>query len=157
MTDKELIESFENTSISTPYYVDNTLDISENYFITSVNLNFYQIWSLFNELPIIHKNGKCKYEWRFQQKPGYPIFCIYDWKNPKSLLQTKKWYIGSNTQDEEKNSEFLKNLCDAIECYNIHYKCIENHVFTNDDPIVHKRLQQIKYSIVKYRELLKSL
>jgi hypothetical protein len=147
----------ENTSISTPFYIDNTLDISKNYFITSVNLNFYQIWSLFNELPIIHKNGKCKYEWRFQQKSEDPIFCIYDWKNPKSLLQTKKWYIGSNTQDEEKNSEFLKNLCDAIECYNLYYKSIENHIFRSNDPVIHKRLQQIKYSIIKYRELLKSL
>jgi hypothetical protein len=152
---KELIEL---NSLSTPYYIDNSLEISENYFITSVNLNFYQIWSIFNEIPIIHKNGKCKYEWRFQQKPGEPIFCIYDWNNPKTLLQTKKWYIGSNVKDDEKISNFLKNLCDAVECYNIYYKCIENHIFTNSsDPIVNKRLQQIKLSIIKYRELLKSL
>jgi hypothetical protein len=154
---KDFIKSFENISISTPFYIDNNLDIKENYFITSVNLNFYQIWSIFNEIPIIYKNGKCKYEWRFQQNQGEPIFCIYDWNNPNSLLQTKKWYIGSNTNNEEKNSEFLKNLCDAIECYNLYYKSIENHIFTSKDPVVHKRLQQIKYSIVKHKELLKSL
>jgi hypothetical protein len=154
---KDFIKSFENTTISTPFYIDNNLDIKENYFITSVNLNFYKIWSIFNEIPILHKNGKCKYEWRFQQNQGEPIFCIYDWNNPNSLLQTKKWYIGSNTNNEEKNSEFLKNLCDAIECYNIYYKSIENHIFTSKDPVVHKRLQQIKYSIVKHKELLKSL
>lgn len=151
---KELIEL---NSLSTPYYIDNSLEISENYFITSVNLNFYQIWSIFNEIPIIHKNGKCKYEWRFQQNPREPIFCIYDWNNPKTLLQTKKWYIGSNVKDDEKISNFLKNLCDAVECYNIYYKSIENHIFTNRDPIINKRLQQIKLSIIKYRELLKSL
>lgn len=158
LCESELIELLENAHISKPFIIDNTLEINENYFITSVNLNFYQIWAIFNTLPLIHTSGKCKYEWRFQKSKNEPIFCIYDWNNSKSLLQTKKWYIGSNTNDHDKISEFLKLLCDAIECYNLYYKCIEKHIFINDkDTLIHKRLQEIKSSIIHNRELLKTL
>jgi hypothetical protein len=162
-----VIQSLQNLNISVDnlhssgiFIINNDLDITENYFITSINLNFYQIWSIFNTLPRIHKSGKCKYEWRFQKSKDddEPIFCIYDWNNPKSLLQTKKWYIGCNTNDQDKIAEFLKILGDAIECYNLYYKCIEKHIFINTKySIVHKRLQEIKLSIINNRELLKNL
>lgn len=147
-----------NTGI---FIINNDLNITENYFITTINLNFYQIWTIFNTLPLIHDKGtntKCKYEWRFQKSNDEPIFCIYDWNNPKSLLQTKKWYIGCNTNNDDKIAEFLKILGDAIECYNVYYKCIEKHVFINKNcSIVNKRLQEIKLSIINNRELLKTL
>lgn len=156
-----LVEKLNNINLSTPssqpFIINNDLELDENYFITSVNLNFYQIWSIFNTLPRIYQTGKCKYEWRFQKMENEPVFCVYDWNNNRPLLQTKSWYIGSNTNDETKISEFLKILCDAIECYNLYYKCIEKHIFTSDDPIVDKRLKEIKSSIVKNRKVLKEL
>ena len=160
-----VIQSLQNLNISVDnlhssgiFTINNNLDITENYFITSINLNFYQIWSIFNTLPLIHTHGKCKYEWRFQKSKDEPIFCIYDWNNTKSLLQTKKWYIGCNVNNDDKIAEFLKTLCDAIECYNLYYKCLEKHIFINKKcPIVHKRLQEIKLSIINNRDLLKKL
>ena len=129
---EELSNMVSKTSISSKFYVDNSLEIDNNYFITSVNLNFYQMWCMFNTMPVIYKSGKCKYEWKFKKENTDVVFCIYDWNNKNSLLRTKKWYIGSNTEDKVQIAEFLKILCDAVECYNKYYKCVEENVFTNN-------------------------
>ena len=152
---EELSNMVSKTSISSKFYVDNSLEIDNNYFITSVNLNFYQMWCMFNTMPVIYKSGKCKYEWKFKKENTDVVFCIYDWNNKNSLLRTKKWYIGSNTEDKVQIAEFLKILCDAVECYNKYYKCVEENVFTNNEPLVNNCLQEIKRELIKNEHLLR--
>jgi hypothetical protein len=122
-----------------------------------LNINFYQLWSLLGEFPILQK-GHSKYEWRFIRKdlPNV-IFRIYDYNNQNNFLNTKTWYLGSTTRSKIHNTEFLTTFLDGIECYNLYYKGIEARDFTNDNQIVHQNLQKIKNELVINRDLLKSL
>jgi hypothetical protein len=140
------------------FYLDNNLDSDHSYFVAKVQLNFYQIWSMFRELPRINKSGKCKYEWKFCHIKTGAVFSLYDWNNKNCLLSTKNWYIGCNINDKALVSEFLSVLCEAIECYNTYYKtAIETKTFTSDIPEVQDALREIQMTIYNNKELLKSL
>lgn len=126
----------ESESVINRFYIDNEFNESPNkpkkFFITKIRLNFYQLWCMFGQIPVIHTKGKCKYEWIIKQENSDRIFSIYDWNNKSDLLNTKQWYIRSNTQDDP--SDFLEVLSDAIECYNKYYKHhMEHSNFMNDD------------------------
>jgi len=162
-----LIKQIETISINEPepvFYVDNEdLNPDKKFFITKIRLDFYQLWCIFGEIPIIHKRGKCKYEWIVRQKNSNRIFSIYDWNNKNKLMNTTQWYIRSNIQGD--TGDFLKTLSDAIECYNLYYKDrIEKKTF--DEPIcdldehsdiVDQVLHEIKNTFIENLSLLKSL
>lgn len=140
------------------FYLDNSLDTDGSRFVAKVQLNFYQLWSMFMDLPCVYSSGKCKYEWKMLHNRTGAVFSIYDWNNRCSLLQTKTWYIGSTTSDDTVISEFLEVLCDAIECYNEYYKtAIETKTFTSTFPKVQSVLDTIKRSIIENRDSLRSL
>lgn len=140
------------------FVLDNSIQADDLYFVTRVQLNFYQIWSIFNTLPIVTTSGKCKYEWRFVSKNKKHIFTICDWNNDKSFLKTKTWHILSNTLDDDIVGLFIKTLCDALECYNKFYKIsIEARDFTSENSVVHTCLQNIKISLIQNKDVLKNI
>lgn len=140
------------------FLLDNTLNNDCCYFVAKVQLSFYQLWSMFSELPCVYESKKCKYEWKFLHVKTGAVFSIYDWNNKCSLLNTKTWYIGGSVNDKDIVGEFLMVLCDAIECYNKYYKLpIESKTFTSDIPEVQNALDSIKKTIVEKRDILKSL
>ena len=156
-TTDNLIEQIESISLNqSEFYVEETSTLvsqDKKFFITKIRLNFYQLWSMFRQIPFIHTNGKCKYEWIIRQENSNRIFSIYDWNNKNKLIDTTQWYIRSNTPD---CTDFLKTLSDAIECYNLYYKHqIENNIFDNDtlDPVVY----EIKHNFIKHLSLLQTL
>ena len=153
--------SIENTQTKTQtqkFFLDNNVDTNHSYFIAKVNLNFYQLWSIFKELPCVYQAGKCKYEWKFCHVDSDAVFSVYDWNNNNNLLNTKKWYVGCNRNDKVLVSEFLKVLCDAIECYNKYYKtAIETKTFSSKIPIVNDALQDIKTHLIINRDILNKL
>jgi hypothetical protein len=144
--------------IKAKFCLDNTLDSNHSYFVAKVQINFYQMWSMFREIPRVYESGKCKYEWNFSHIKTGAVFSIYDWNNRNNLLSTKTWYIGCNVNDKVLTSEFLSVLCEAIECYNKYYKVpIETKTFSSNIPEVHDALQDIKQSIYNNKKQLKEL
>jgi hypothetical protein len=140
------------------FLLDNNLKNDCSYFVAKVQLNFYQLWSMFLELPCVYESKTCKYEWKFLHVRTGAVFSIYDWKNKNKLLNTKTWYIGGSVNDKEIVNEFFMVLCDAIECYNKYYKVpIETKTFRSDNVEVQKGLDSIKRTIVDKREILKNL
>lgn len=161
---EDLIENLEGVNLidkENMYFIlDNNLyrDNLQLYFITEVCLNFYELWTIFRELPNVNSDKKIKYSWTFTDKNEKYIIVLCDWMNDKKLLQTKKWRILSNTKDDIVISKFLKTLCDALECYNKYYKqSIESRDFKSDNEEVNRCLQDIKVSLIQNREVLKSL
>lgn len=131
-------------------------------FVTDVKLDFYQLWSMFNIVPIVNKNGKTKYEWRFTTtEQSDVIFILCNVPNKESnlnFINTKYWRILCNKKDDVIIGYFLKTLCDALECYNTYYKeSIESHTFISEDPLINSCLQKIKNSIIKNRDILKTI
>ncbi len=161
---EKLIKDLESVDLiceNEPFFILNNdikRDNLELYFITDVCLNFYELWTIFREIPTINKDDKIKYSWTFTDKDEKYVFVLCDWKNDKKLLQTRKWRILSNTLNDTIVSKFLKTLCDALECYNKYYKySVESHDFRSDNKEVNRCLQDIKVSLVKNKEILKSL
>lgn len=144
-----------------PYFIlDNNInrDNLELYFITDVCLNFYELWTIFRELPNINNDKKIKYSWTFTEENEKYIFVLCDWMNDKKLLQTRKWRILSNTRNDIIITRFLKTLCNALECYNKYYKNkIESRDFNSDNVEVNRCLQEIKVSLINNKEVLKNL
>lgn len=137
------------------FCIDNMLDTNHQYFVAKVHLNFYQIWSMFMEMPCLYNNGKCKYEWKFKHTKSDVVMSIYDWNNKNRLLDTKIWYIGCSVNDKKVISEFLGVLCEAIECYNLYYKIpIETKTFTSEFEKVNESLQDIRNSLIEHKEIL---
>ena len=148
-------EEYDEPKYEAKFLLDNSLDSNNSRFVAKVQLSFYQIWSMFSELPVIYKSGKCKYEWKFRHVKTGAVFSIYDWNNKNRLLQKKTWYIGCNINDDKIVSEFLAVLCDAIECYNKYYKKeIENKTFKSDNPIVQNALDSFRKSISEQKDIL---
>ena len=161
---EKLIKDLENVNLISeeePFFMlDNDIkkDNFELYFITEVQLNFYELWAIFREIPNINSDEKIKYSWTFTNKDNEFVFVLCDWKNEKKLLQTRNWRILSNTLNDKIVSKFLKTLCDALECYNKYYKGnIESRDFNSDNKEVNRCLQDIKRSLIKNKEILKSL
>lgn len=124
-TTDNLIKQMENSlHLTDPYksqfYIDDIYESDKKFFITKINLDFYQLWYMFGQIPFIHTKGKCKYEWIIRQENTNRIFSIYDRNNKNKLMNTTQWYIRSNMPDD--SSDFLQVLTDAIECYNLYYK-----------------------------------
>jgi hypothetical protein len=142
------------------FVIDNYVSYTQNQMktIKKIEINFYQLWSLLGELPILRK-GKSKYEWRFLRKdiPNV-IFTIHDYNNKNNFLNTKVWYLGSTTQCKQHNQEFTDTFLDGIICYNTYYhQCIETRNFTSENHIIHNNLQKIKRELLEYRDLIKNI
>lgn len=168
MSIASLISGFKNINIesgSGSHFVLNNGVKTEGikfYRVTDVTLNFYQVWSMFNGVPIVNKTGKVKYEWRFTTKESSDVvfvLCNVPFKEKDlNFMNTKYWRILCNKQEDEIINEFLATLCEALECYNLYYKeSIESHKFSSEDPIINGCLEHIKFSIIKNKDLLKSL
>lgn len=143
------------------FIIDNHVSYIKNEMkmIKKIEIDFYQLWSLLGELPILKNGGKSKYEWRFIRKdlPNV-IFTIYDYNNKNNFLNTKIWYLASTTSSRIHNKQFLDTFLKGIECYNLYYK---DHIikrnFTSDDLVIHNNLQKIKMEILQNRDLIKSI
>ena len=163
---QNIIDSFENIDINAKneeckFILDNTVSYikDELKLIKKIEMNFYQLWCLLGELPILRTGGKSKFEYRFI-RPDLPnvIFTIYDYNNKNNFLNTNVWYLASTTDDKIINKEFLKTFLDGINCYNLFYKeKIEKRDFSSDDSVIHKNLQKIKNELLKNRDLIKNL
>ena len=160
---ESLICDFKSVDIKEdrPYFIlNNNINVTniKFNFVTDVSLDFYQVWSMFNKIPIVHENGKIKYEWRFVSRDNQYIFVLCDWNNTNNFINTKKWRVLSNTKDSDINNKFLGVLCEALQCYNEYYKeSIESHRFTSDDTLVNYCLQKIKKSLIKHKDILRNL
>ena len=181
MSTNNLIKQIENISITdesldsslTNFYSDNStkvelqvqqdkqdtnnyINLKKNFFVTKIKLNYYQLWCIFGQIPIVHDKGKCKYEWIIKQENSNRIFSIYDWNNKSNLVNTKQWYIRTNTSDDP--SDFLEILSNALECYNRFYKySVENESFSNDNKAIHKILQELKEEFIKHKYILECI
>lgn len=125
------------------------------HFVTDVMLDFFQVWSMFNKIPMVNKK---KYEWRFTTTKNSDVVFILCAKDKVNFINTKNWRILTNVKDNEIIDHFLATLCEALECYNTYYKeSIETRVFTSADPLINTCLQQIKSSIIKNSDILKNL
>jgi len=159
MTEKEIDIIFRNLDINDKpiIYIDNSIDTNHQYFITKIKMNFYQLFTLFRELPIVYQSGKCKYEWKFTDITGTHTYSIHDWNNKNILINTTEWHIGANSLGKQSINDFLKVLCDAMQCYHTYYKCIENNIFSSNIPIVDFNLKQLRKDIISHKETLKNL
>lgn len=158
LTDNISKMDIDDSKSNQTFILDNSLNNDCCYFVVKVQLSFYQLWSMFSELPCVYQSKKCKYEWKFLHVNTGAVFSIYDWNNKENLLNTKTWYIGASVNDKALINEFLMVLCDAIECYNKFYKTpIETKTFSSDIKEVQNALDSIRKSIVEKRDLLKSL
>lgn len=120
--------------------------------ITSIELNFYQLWCLFGTEPRVFLNGKTGYlsglnlyEYNCLSKKG-DVFCIYAWGN-KLLDLSGKWMIASNCKDQVEIQNFLEYLFDALKCYSKYYRSIEHGVFDSDIPVVNVRMKTIQQEL----------
>jgi hypothetical protein len=158
----QLTDTLDEMNIEdTHFVIDNYISYTKNEMkmITKIDMNFYQIWSLLGELPILRRQGKSKYEWRFIRKdiPNV-IFTIYDYNNKNNFLNTKVWYLASTTHCKQHNKEFIDTFLDGIKCYNTYYhQGIETRNFTSENTIIHKNLQKIKSELIEYRDLIKAI
>jgi hypothetical protein len=148
----------DKEEIQCKFYIDNDLDTNHQCFVAKIHLNFYQIWSMFMQLPCVYKSGKCKYEWKLKHTTSDVVMSIYDWNNKNRLLDTKVWYIGCSINDKKVIGEFLGVLCEAIECYNFYYKNpIETKTFKSDIEKVNDALFDIKKSLIENKHILNKL
>lgn len=150
---------FENLDINDHpiIYIDNSIDTNHQCFITKIKINFYQLFTLFRELPTVYESGKCKYEWKFTDITGTHTYSIYDWNNKNKLINTTEWYIGANSLGKQSINNFLKVLCDAMKYYHTYYKCIEKNIFNSNIPNIDFDLKQLHQDIVLHKETLKIL
>jgi hypothetical protein len=109
------------------YTVNNDLEIetTQLFPIVNVTLNFYQLWSLFGEIPLIKycNTGPIvvkEYSWKIEATENHIVFAIVGYSD--NLLQTQDWVIMSNTNDPKEKRAFLTHLSDAVECYNLYYR-----------------------------------
>lgn len=150
----DLITQMENVCLDKcKFYIDDIYESDKKFFITKINLNFYQLWYMFGQTPFIHTKGKCKYEWIIRQENTNRIFSIYDWNNKNKLVNTTQWYIRSNMQGD--SSDFFETLTNAIECYNLYYKhLIENK---SSDYISYDTVDQDERESLEHLDFLESL
>ena len=156
MTLKEDANSIDCTDPE--FVLDNNLNIDDLFFMIKIKVNFYQLWTIFRELPKTYRSKNCKYAWYFLHKPTGIIISIFDWKNEERFLNTKSWHIGASVNDKNVIREFVKTLFEAVRVYEKWYRIpIEQKTFKSDNPKVQMILQDIKVSIVKNKEILNSL
>lgn len=143
--------SIKDREVLCEYTVRQTLDTSVYNigYLTTVNMNFYQLWAMFGRDPVFVKTdgNKCKYEWRIESSDG-TIFSIYDWNNDKPLLETTQWHIGSNG-NKTANKRFMSHLGQALRCYSSYYTCMEKGVFQSENEEAQNCMNQLKSEIEK--------
>lgn len=140
---------------------------TENYNITNIRLNFYQIWSITMVLPRVYKNGKSgglgdvnMYEYTFIRKKGNKMtdrmeemeleetdenYTIYKWGD--KFTKTDTWILASNTYDKGKNEKFRRFIIGSIKEYSYNEK---EKKFRKDD-------RKIKESINIQKDILKKI
>lgn len=138
-------------------YINQGVNVDKMNVIMKVRLTFYQLWSIFCCLPNTYSTGRCKYEWRFTDSTGKCVYILYDWNNNNRLIDTQEWYIGANECGKKCIDNFLRVLCDAIECYDTYYKCIEDNIFYSEIPDVNENLKRIRSELYQYRSVLKTM
>jgi hypothetical protein len=161
----ELIDSMSMMKIGKKYVLDQTLQVANAVNVTTLKLNFYQIWCMFGELPCVYVKGKLgllnenykMYEYKIQsQNPGC-IFTLFAWNIKGSFLQETQWHIGSTTRDPNEIQAFMDHLLAALQCYSDYYKGVERHIFESEYPEVDQQLKIIKRQLIQNREILKKL
>lgn len=162
--DKQIEDLMENMTIEDEplYNIHQNIKVSDIYSISKINMNFYQIWSILRcVMPNVYENGKTGYtkglkyyEYNLVSATG-DIFTIYSYG--ESFITIKEWYIGSSTNDQDKNNQFLNHIASAIECYNNGYSGMEQLNFNSKDTKIHQILQEVKGNIIKHKKMLKTL
>lgn len=145
------------------YNIDNTVkyDTNKIIYITSIRLNFYQLWAMFNQVPIVYENienGETikQYEYRIQQDED--IYVIYANSNEKEgFLKIRNWNIGSTSRRKNDIDGFLRHLNNALKMYKEYYKCIERHIFNSENIYINEHMQLIKDGLLRNRDILKML
>lgn len=139
------------------YNIDIDINSSNCIYLLDIDLHFYQLWYLFGEMPCIYKGGKSGklssnmnfYEWKIVEKDkthnnsDIILFTIYSW-DTLHFTKIKKWYIGTNTQDNIKIKYFLDTILKSLQYYKMHFRCIEKHIFESNDSELNLVLKTIK-------------
>jgi hypothetical protein len=156
--ESELLDSFANFGVRENYYmINDTLNVNSFKVLTSINMNFYQVWCIFGKIPFIYKdiNGNNIYEWRIQGPNS--DFCIRNKKKETKLLKIKEWEIYTNVIEQIYIQNFMEHLFDAIKCYELYYKGIEKNIYESSDPYINEILKSIKDELINYRDILNQL
>lgn len=157
--------NLETQIVESDYVLDQSLEVTNAVNVTSIRLNFYQLWCMFGTLPVVHEKGKSGYMsegTRFYEyiiQGPTAIFTLYAWNINKkgTFLQENEWYVGTTAKDSDDIKAFLEHLYKALECYSLYYKGVERHIFESEHPEVNCHLKLIKRELIEHRELLKTL
>lgn len=164
--DDEIDGLMENMSLEEEtgplYNINQSLKPSNTRHVTTINMNFYQVWSIFRcMMPNVYDNGKSGYvhglkyyEYIFVSQTD-DIFTLYSYGD--SFVNIKEWSIGTSTNNNSKIRHFMEHLLKAIECYENGYKGIEQLNFESDNPKIYMILQDIKTKLIKNKDILKTL
>lgn len=159
----ELSIDFKQLKMKSGFVVDQTVEAKDCVNVTKIQLNFYQLWYLFGELPCVYEKGKSgllqglkSYEYKIVSS-NKCVFSLYAWATKGLFLKESTWYVGCSNPNEVNVREFLEYLLRALEHYRRNYKCIERKIFNSDNPIVDNRLKVMKIELIKNRETLKTL
>jgi hypothetical protein len=157
----ELCNILENGLNIVEYIVDNEVEYNKNINnVMKIRLNFYQLWAMFNQLPVVYEkiceDGEIRKYYEYRIKGDNDIYIIYGYGS-EGFLKLREWNIGSTTNNKNEIEKFLRHLEKALKMYNEYYKGIERHDFTSDNTDINEHMSIIKNGLLKYRETLKYL
>ncbi len=132
----------------TKYTVQNDVNTSNCVQVTTIDLNFYQLWCLFGQYPKVYNNGKTGYlnglklyEYAIVSSRGN-VYTIYAWGT--KILDVKRWMIASDCREQTEIQNFLENLFEALKCYSKYYRSIEHSVFESEFPEIDAHMKELE-------------
>ena len=158
-----LLSTFDRLNLKTPQFQLTQCDHScTPIFVTKINLNFYQLWSLFGELPIVTEQSDSVRCYTFvvsSKVDPKELFFIYANGYKGSLLNLISWNIGTcQGVDPIHIQNFLEYLFDALKCFETYYQQNVSQLnFNHPNEIVQDNLNHIKNSLLHYHDVLVQL
>jgi hypothetical protein len=161
---EEICDKFLSEMNIMEYTIDNDIVYNSINHVIKIRLNFYQLWAMFNQIPIVYESidvdGELikHYEYRIKTDDNSKIYIIYaNAKGEGGFLKTREWSIGSTTKQKSDIDNFLRHLDKALKMYKEYYKGIERHIFMSDNKDINEHMQIIKEGLLKNRDILKRM
>lgn len=160
---EELSKALSSLCIQAKYKLDAEADTRDVAHVTSISLNFHQLWYLFGQEPCVYPNGKSGrmsnvkyYEWKVASDDA-AVFTVYSWDQGGGLINTKQWHVGADTKDAALVQGFMEHLLDKMSVYSQHYKCIETGMFSHADPGHDSRMKAMEQALLSRGDALTTL
>lgn len=138
----DLINSLEECCLTAGnFVVDNETPIRFDMFsyFTDIKLTFKQWWCIFGQIPQKIEND---YIWKVKGPESY--FVIMSGSKSK-LLDIRNWKVFTNVKNSRLEQDFIKNMNDAIQCYNDYYKeKLETIIQDDDEEIIRIKRELIE-------------